>query len=255
MPKPQRPCRYQLDALRSSLLEPMVQTGALLVAFLCLPVVVVHGDIVVDDDFSGGENYQVFAAEITGNPDSTSFASFSVFASGGNPGHYLEATNHHDVTRNSSGLPPGGNGFTSVVGIFTNVSSTYLPTSDGALVQFEAAIDVRIRSGSSARELSFFLESDRAGEFIGFDDQVMADGTWQSVSLTISPTVAGKIGEDVFFGFSFTSDADVTFGSEERTIDFDNFRVSAIAVPEPAMFPVLGSILAGQLYVRRRRNT
>ena len=238
----------------STLTQVVWKAAAIGVVFACLSTGVAHGGIVVDDDFSGGETYQEFAAEITGNPDSTSFASFRVLAAGGNPGHYFEATNHHDVARGTNGLPPGGNGFTSVAGILTNVSSTFQPTSDGALGQFELAIDVRVDAGSSARNLSFYAESDRTGEFFEFDDQVTADGSWQSVSLTISPTVAGKSGEDVFFGFGFTSDADVTFNSESVSVDFDNFRVRSIAVPEPGMLPFVGSVVFGLTFFRRRSN-
>lgn len=210
------------------------------------------GDIVIDDDFSGGSSYLSNSSDLTGNPDSISFASFTIISSGGNPDHYFEATHHHDVIRDGNGQPPGGDGFTSVESTFTNQSSPFTPETDGLLGKIVFEIDVRVPVGSAARELSFVLDGNSFVESFSFDDQVVPDGTWQNVELEVTPIADLIRGEDVFFGFGFISDADVTFGAETHGVDFDNFRVTVSAVPEPNMLFAF-SVVTGGISLTRRR--
>lgn len=223
--------------------------------------------VVLDDNFSSGEDYTIGSFTNADppfeNPADLSYVDFEIIESGGNPGDALSLMHFHDVDRDESGAPIDGNGETSVFSFLRNNDVEYNPFSEGAISSVTYSFEYMTSDSDITSVLTHMRNGAGTGNFAG-TEAVIADGTWRSYSQTFTNPdfflmdFSGATNLSLQFGFGFASTRDVTDDTEEIMMNVlvDNFSVSVSAVsavPEPSSlwtFGIVGISVAG---LRRRR--
>lgn len=222
-----------------------------------------HAEDVILDGFSSSPVYDHFSfnrADIpdpppSSNPDDLSFEEITFPSTGGSPGDHMRVAHNHDVDRDGSGEPFGGDGLTSLQSAMINSGIAYNPSVSGAFTTVTYSLDYMVESGVFNSLYFAMGDVGGGGSFRGFTT-VNNDGSWHNLSLTFdqsdfsSRDFAGST--PLEFGFGFTSSADVFNGSETYVVKADNFRVTVSSVPEPSGLLIAIGTVFGLLAQRKR---
>lgn len=217
--------------------------------------------LVLSDDMSSPDygGFSFNSADSGSNPDDESTGGFGPVSTGGNPDENLEVYHSHELARDGSGNPPGGDGTTLVQSFVNDQSVAYNPSLDGAIGSISFSLDILLTDALGAahfEEVFFNVQDSNGGNSAGFTSISPAPG-WQTITVTgltnadfSSRDFAGVL--DLNFGFGFQSAGDVTPGDELISLHVDNFRVDVTPVPEPgtALLLALGATLLGVRHTR-----
>lgn len=213
--------------------------------------------ILLDDDMQSAyyDSFSFNSSDYGANVDDISSVSNNVVVSGGNPGSYLQVLHTLEVMENAP------NGAVSLQSILDDQNFTYTPSISGAIQSLSFSIDIRTSDPFSS--VGFVVNDQEGGQLAGFTS-FDTDGNWQTVTFEgllqsdfDSRDFSGSL--PLSFGFSLLSngylmdDGNGNYESQFHTADVDNFRVTAILVPEPSSLALFGLMTCGLMFCRSRR--
>lgn len=192
-----------------------------------------------------------------GNPNDVSFEAIGdSFATGGNPDAFKQFIHIHDISRDEFGEPDQDDGTfdpfaTNVQSVFLNEDVIYDSSGAGALGTLNFSIDVRTTDPLQSVGFAIGNADNGSGNFEFTSVPLNNDGLWQTIVLE-NVDATSLNGPNLEFGFSLSTDADVSNGEVEFSFDVDNFIViGTTAVPEPSSLVI--AALGLMAFATRRR--
>ncbi|MGJ8723322.1 MAG: PEP-CTERM sorting domain-containing protein [Roseibacillus sp.] len=237
--------------------HPLLTRVLPIVSFIAISSLQAQDVILFDDMTTSAYVSSSTNGSSTGsNPIDISFAYNLVETSGGNPDSVMNAHHYHDVQRDEFGFPVGPS-FTNLESLYSNSSLSYNPAAEGPIQSITFSLDIKT---TQPFDLVYFTINDSSGSTVADGKNgeitVVSDGEWHSITLS-EVTQAGATDRDfagsdsLFFGFGFTSFAEVTNGPANFLMSADNFQINITPVPEPSSLLLLTLGLLG-LTGRRR---